>query len=137
MLSREHAPAPHGPPTVERVVRAAKFGEGLLEQHRPQLLAVALHVLGPRRPLAARDAVVDGDDLPRLLLGVEEADVILAARVGLQRVERVPDRRRVLCRARQRRDEPAVAHRPLAEVGRLDAALIEHRLDALVALLLG
>mmetsp|Transcript_86126 Transcript_86126/g.248682 ORF Transcript_86126/g.248682 Transcript_86126/m.248682 type:complete len:254 (-) Transcript_86126:46-807(-) len=84
-------------------VAAAELGEGLLEQHRPQFVAVGLreyrlaNALLLKPLLVARDVVVDGEVYPLLLNPVVQPQEVLASWAPLLAPENPVDRAGVLC----------------------------------------
>mmetsp|Transcript_23284 Transcript_23284/g.37315 ORF Transcript_23284/g.37315 Transcript_23284/m.37315 type:complete len:247 (+) Transcript_23284:1075-1815(+) len=131
VVARHGVPSPHGPAPVEGPVAPAKFGECLLHQDGPQLVAVGLHVRGGLRPLVHREVVVNRDPDPHPRAAVPQAHGILAPVVVLGVFEAVADGTLVLRHPRHRRHQPAVAHGTLAQVRGLNVTFEQVDVHAL------
>mmetsp|Transcript_103705 Transcript_103705/g.298629 ORF Transcript_103705/g.298629 Transcript_103705/m.298629 type:complete len:508 (+) Transcript_103705:101-1624(+) len=130
--------APFGDAGLDGGVAPAEFRKSFFEQHRPDLATVRpgikrlrssvgapANAIGGTRISCARDVVVHHDDLPTAFLRVEEADVVLPARINLGREEQGANGALVLCEGRHSREEPTVPEPALQNVFGLDFAFEE------------
>mmetsp|Transcript_119065 Transcript_119065/g.297072 ORF Transcript_119065/g.297072 Transcript_119065/m.297072 type:complete len:211 (+) Transcript_119065:514-1146(+) len=128
--------APFCDPSLDGRIATAEFGEGLLQEHGPNLTAMRPCILGLRHavsvtanavgraavPLAGHE-VVDDDGLPLACLRVKKPNRVLAPGVDLGRQKEGADGALVLRERGNGSEEPAIAQGALQDILGLYLAL--------------